>query len=270
MKRAGTIHVGIGGWNYEPWRTTFYPKEIPASRELEYASRQLSAIEINSTFYRLQKPVTYAKWRDSTPDGFRFTLKAPRFVTHRRRLADAGAAIDRFVDSGIAALEDRLGAVLWQLNPGHPFQPDDLEQFLQLLPPKAGACTLHHVMEVRHASFLSQHFIALLRRYRVAVACVDDAAYPGCADITSGLMYVRLRRSDAKVPTGYPLPALRRWAAHARLWASGAVVSGLPRVDPDAAVDSRPRTVFVFFINGAKERAPAAARALLSQVRRGD
>jgi uncharacterized protein YecE (DUF72 family) len=268
MRPRGNIHVGIGGWSYEPWRETFYPPEVAKSRELEYASRQVSAIEINSTFYRLQKPATYAKWRDSTPDEFVFTVKAPRFIVQRRSLADAGASIERFVGSGIASLERKLGAVLWQLDPTHAFDPDDLEAFLQLLPPMAGRWPLRHALEVRHASFVAKEFIALIRRHAVAVVCVDDAEFPACADITAEFVYVRLRRCAHTVSTGYAAPALRTWADYARRWARGEVVSELPRAAAESPVRHTPREVFIYFINGAKERAPAAARALLAALKR--
>ena len=263
MTKTGSIRVGVGGWNYEPWRETFYPAGTPQSRELEYASRQLTAIEINGTFYRLQKPAVYAKWRDATPDDFVFTLKGPRFIVQRKELASAGSAIERFLASGIAELQGKLGPILWQLEPAHAFDAEDLQGFLKLLAPTVGQVPLRHALEVRHASFMTPEFVALARAHRIALVCVDDAKYPGCADVTAGFMYVRLRQYAAGVVTGYSRPALESWAARARAWAQGEVVSDLPRIEPAAKVESMARDVFVYFINGAKERAPSAAQALL-------
>ncbi len=163
---AGTIRIGIGGWTYEPWRGAFYPDELPQKRELEYASRKLTSIEINGTFYGSQKPETFAKWRDETPDGFVFSLKAPRFVTNRNVLAGAGATIERFFAGGVMELKDKLGPINWQLAPTKKFEPADFEAFLKLLPKEVNGRALRHVVEVRHDSFRSPDFIALVRTRR--------------------------------------------------------------------------------------------------------
>ena len=264
MKKIGHIYVGMGGWSYEPWRETFYPLETPAKRELEYASRQVTSIEINSTFYRMQKPAVYAKWRDATPDNFVFSLKAPRFIMQRKELATAGSGIERFVESGVTELQAKLGPLLWQLAPTHPFDAGDLERFLELLPTEADNLRLRHALEVRHTSFMNPEFLAIARKHAVAVVLEDDKDYPGFADITAPFVYARLRRSAASIETGYSAAALKLWATRAAAWAKGAEPTDLHRVEPAAKAASVARDVFVYFINGAKERAPAAARALIS------
>jgi uncharacterized protein YecE (DUF72 family) len=261
------IRVGIGGWNYEPWRQTFYPAGTTQSRELAYASRHVTAIEINGTFYRLQKPEVFAKWHDSTPDSFIFSIKAPRFIVQRKDLASAADAMERFLASGITELKAKLGPVLWQLADTKAFDPKEIDGFLALLPAAAGALPLRHALEVRHASFLNREFLEIARQHGVAVVYEDDATHPGIADLTSTFVYARLRRSVASCATGYPLAALKQWAARAQLWASGEEPTDLPSV----AGAARPRRtagpsrqVFIYFINGAKERAPAAAQKLIS------
>ena len=261
---SGQIRVGIGGWNYAPWRGTFYPRGTPQSRELDHASRQVTAIEINGTFYRLQKPAVFAKWRDATPDGFMFSVKAPRFIVQRKDLSGAGEAVKRFAASGIAELGAKLGPILWQLAPTKSFDPREVDAFLRLLPAAAGKVRLRHALEVRHASFMTREFLDIARAHGVAVVYEDDAAHPGCADLTSTFVYARLRRSSAAVKTGYPVDALRQWARRAATWARGAEPAGLPRIAPKSRVAAPPRDVFIYFINGAKERAPAAARKLIS------
>jgi uncharacterized protein YecE (DUF72 family) len=266
MKKCGHIRVGIGGWSYEPWRETFYPPEITQKRELEYASQHVTSIEINSTFYRLQKPAVYAKWRDATPSSFVFSLKAPRFIVQRKELATAGASVERFITSGITELQSRLGPILWQLAPSHAFDADDLQRFLELLPIKADGLVLRHALEVRHASFINAEFLALARKYGVAVVFEDDDKHPGFADLTAAFVYARLRRSAASIKTGYSPAALKLWGERAAAWAMGAEPADLPRVEPPAKSSSTARDVFIYFINGAKERAPAAACALLGML----
>ena len=265
-RSEGRIRVGIGGWNYQPWHDTFYPAGTPKSRELEYASRQVTTIEVNGTFYRLQSPAIFAKWRETVPDDFVFSLKAPRFIVQRKQLATAAAAIDKFISSGITELDAKLGPILWQLAPTKRFDPEDLEGFLKLLPRSAGTLSLRHALEVRHDSFLNANFLAIARAYSVAVVFEDDESHPACADLTSTFVYARLRRSVSTSATGYAAASLKKWAARARKWAQGKEPSDLPRLEH--AVKALPvgRDVFVYFINGAKERAPAAARELLSQL----
>jgi uncharacterized protein YecE (DUF72 family) len=265
-KKPGAIRVGIGGWNYEPWRETFYPKEIKPADELHYASRQVTTIEINSTFYRLQKPAVFAKWRDATPDDFIFSVKAPRFVTQRKLLAEAGDAITRFVESGIAELRTKLGPLLWQLPPTHAFDAEDMAAFLAQLPKKTGNIPLRHALNVRHESFRTAEFVELAREHEVAVVFEDDDEYPAIADVTTSFVYARLRRSVASQPTGYSKRALQEWAERARAWAAGEHPEDLARVAPTGNTPTANRDVFVLFINGAKERAPAAARQLIENL----
>src|SRR5580692_11101666 len=179
---TGTIRIGVGGWTYEPWRGAFYPADLTQKRELEFASRQLTSIEINGTFYGAQKPETFAKWRDETPDGFVFSLKAPRFATNREVLADAGRTVARFLAGGVLELKDKLGPINWQLLPTKKFDPADFEGFLKLLPKEQSGRALRHVVEVRHESFRSPDFIALAREHGVAVVIAGDSRYPQIAD----------------------------------------------------------------------------------------
>lgn len=262
---AGQIRVGIGGWTYAPWRNNFYPEALVQRRELEYASRQLRAIEINGTFYRAQKAATYAKWAAETPAGFMFSLKGPRYITQTKRLANAGKGIHAFVHGGLAEMGDRLGPILWQLPPSHPFDVDDLAAFLELLPPQLNGQPLRHVLEVRDASFVDERYVALARSHRVATTFTDSPDFPSLADLTGEFVYARLKRSVDDVPTGYPLAALDSWATHARDWAAGTDIASLPHV---AAVQTpaTTRDVFVFFIGAAKHRNPAAAMALQRRV----
>ncbi len=261
---APAIRVGVGGWTYEPWRGTFYPPGLAQQRELEYASRHLTAIEINGTYYGTQKPETFAKWHDETPDDFVFPVKASRFATNRRVLAEAGDAVDRFVGSGIARLGRKLGPILWQLMPSKRFEPEDLEGFLRRLPEDVDGLPLRHVLDVRHESFKCSAYVDLARRYRVATVFADTDEYPSFADLTGDFVYARLQRSQADIATGYAPQALDAIADCARLWAAGMEPAALPRVEPARTV--APRDVFLFFIGGAKERAPAAAQALIERL----
>src|SRR5260221_1654958 len=191
------IRVGVGGWTYEPWRDNFYPKGWSQARELEYGSRKLTAIEINGTYYSSQKPATFAKWRDETPDDFMFSLKASRFATNRRVLAEAGESIERFVNQGIAELAHKLGPIVWQFAPTKRFEPVDFEAFLKLLPAKVGGLPLRHVLDVRHESFKTPDYLALARRYDAATVFTDSDDYPSFADLTAASVYARLMRTDA-------------------------------------------------------------------------
>ena len=262
MAKQGEIRVGIGGWTYEPWRDNFYPADLTQKCELEYASRHVTAIEINGTFYRSQTPATFAKWRDETPDDFIFTVKVLRYITVRRVLAEAGEAIERFVNSGLAELGDKLGPLLWQFGPTKKFDPEDFERFLKLLPARAGGIRLRHALEARHPSFANPEFISLARAHGAAVVFDDSDEYQSFADLTSDFVYARLMKADAKVPTGYTRKALTSWAKHAQTWAQGGEPAGLPHIGKTPA-KKQPRDVFMFFINGAKEHAPAAAGELL-------
>jgi uncharacterized protein YecE (DUF72 family) len=262
---AGAIRIGIGGWIYEPWRGTFYPDNLPQKRELEYASRQLTSIEINGTFYGAQKPETFAKWHDETPDGFVFSLKAPRFATNREVLGDAGRTIARFFAGGVMELKDKLGPINWQLMPTKEFNPTDFEAFLKLLPKEVNGRALRHVVEVRHDSFRSPDFIALAREHGVAVAIAAHSAHPQIADTTAPFVYARIMGTRETAELGYSDAALDRWAARARAWASGEAVDGLDCVESRSA-DGKVRDVYIYVISGYKVRNPAAAMALLRRL----
>lgn len=255
------IRVGIGGWVFPPWRGRFYPKGLVQRRELEYASRQLSAIEINGTYYGTQTPAVYAGWREQTPPGFVFTAKAPKRITQARALKRTGPQVEDFV-GGIAALEDRLGALVWQFDAGTRIDRDAFAAFLGLLPREAGGRPLRHVLDVRDRGFVDAGFVELARRHGMATVYTDSDEHPNVADPTADFVYARLMRSRAHVASGYPADELAAWAARARTWARGGTPGDLPLLAPPAAGAAR-RDVFVFFISAAKERNPAAAVGLL-------
>ncbi len=261
---AARVHVGIGGWTFAPWRGPFYPAGLQHAKELAYASGKLTAIEINGTFYRTQTPASFAKWRNEVPDGFILALKAPRVTTHRTALAESEPAIGRFLDSGLLALEDRLGPILWQFPPTRTFEPDHFEAFLGLLPANHGGVPLRHVVEARHASFAVPEWFALLRKYGVAAAIIDSDKHNLLGDLTGPFVYARLQRNAEAEPEGYAAAGLDAWARRARQWTAGIHVSDLPMVGP--AIDPAPRDCFVFFISGDKVRAPDAAQALIRRL----
>ena len=259
------IRVGVGGWTYEPWRGDFFPQGLTQSRELEYASRRLTAIEVNATYYGTLKPASFRKWHDETPDDFVFSLKASRYATNRRVLAEAGESITRFVDSGISELGHKLGPIVWQFMPGKTFEAQDFEAFLALLPASVDGLALRHVVDVRHESFMTPDYLALARRYKVATVIADAEKFPFFADLTADFVYARLMQSDADLATGYEDAALDAWAERARRWAAGGAPDDLPCLEAPAS-GGAPRDVFIYFINGAKERAPAAAMDLLARL----
>jgi uncharacterized protein YecE (DUF72 family) len=258
------IRVGIGGWVFAPWRGVFYPKGLPQAQELNYASRHLTSIEINGTFYRTQKPESFRKWADDTPDDFVFSLKGPQFATNRRVLAEAGSSIERFFESGVLGLKGKLGPVLWQMAPTKKFDPEDFAAFLALLPPKLDGRAIRHVVEVRHESFLVPAFIELLKKHSVAVVLVESGKHPLIADVTSDFVYLRLQGTSEKVKTGYPPAALDAWAKRAKTWEAGGVPDDLAIIGKKPA--KAKRDVFVYMIAGAKERAPAAAMAPIERL----
>jgi uncharacterized protein YecE (DUF72 family) len=260
------IRIGIGGWTYEPWRNNFYPAGLPQSQELSYASRQLTAIEVNGTYYSSFKPPTFKKWHDETPDDFMFSLKASRFATNRKQLSAAGESIARFVESGIAELGKKLGPIVWQFMPTKAFDAEDFEGFLALLPKKEGSRTLRHVLDVRHESFMTPEYLALARKYEAATVFTDADKFPSFADLTGEFVYARLMMSDAKLKTGYAPKALDAWAEAAKTWAEGGSPAALPRVEKATPKAAAARDVFIYFINGAKEKAPAAAGALIQRL----
>src|SRR5262249_46395890 len=266
-ERSPMIRDGIGGWVFPPWRGAFYPKGLPQARELEYASRKLTSIEINATFYRTQKPESFRKWAGATPDDFAFSIKGPQFATHRRVLAEAGESVERFFGSGVLELKSKLGPVLWQMPPTKRFDHDDFEKFLALLPQRLADRPLRHVVEVRHESFCDPAFVALLRRYSVAVAAIESGKHPPIAALTTDFVYARLQRTSETVPTGYPPAALDGWAQRARSWADGGAPADLPVISGEAPPKGK-RDVFLYMISGAKVRAPAAAMALIQRLKR--
>jgi uncharacterized protein YecE (DUF72 family) len=265
--KAEKIRVGIGGWTYEPWRGSFYPSDLPAKRELEFASRQVTAIEINGTFYRTQSAKSFAKWRDETPEDFVFAVKGHRAAVNKSKLAEAGEAVEWFVKSGIAELGDKLGPINWQLAPFKRFNPDDIGAFLALLPGEVAGVPLKHAIEVRHESFRDPAFVALAAKHNVAIIYADSDDHPAIADVTADFVYARLQLSSKLEPAGYPPSALDDWARRGRSWAEGGVPEDLDIVAPaNKKAPAKPRPVFLFFIAGDKEKAPAAAMALISRL----
>jgi uncharacterized protein YecE (DUF72 family) len=266
MAKQGKIRVGIGGWTFEPWRGVFYPKGLPHSRELEYASRHLTTIEINGTFYRTQTPATFAKWAAEVPEGFVFAVKGPRYAVNRRVLAEAGDSIKRFVDSGPLEMGDKLGPMLWQFAPTKKFDAADFGKFLELLPAKIDGRKLRHVVEVRHASFCVPEFIALLHSFSTPVVFAEHERYPSIADAIGDFVYARLQKGEDTIPTAYPPKALDAWAKRADTWAKGGTPSDLQLADPDKKAKAAARDVFMYFIHEGKVRAPAAAMALIERL----
>jgi uncharacterized protein YecE (DUF72 family) len=243
------IRIGIGGWTYPPWRGLFYPEDLPQKRELEYASRQFGAIEINATFYGRQSPKSWAAWANVVPDGFQFAIKGSRFCVTRPKLADAGEGVTNFLAQGLSALHDKLGPILWMLAARRAFDREDMAAFLKLLPAKLDGIPLRHVIEPRHESFRDPTFFDLCHDHDVAVVFGDDDEFP-CIDAdTASFAYARLQRMREEVGTGYDEAALDAFAKRARSWRNDG------------------RDAYLFMINGAKLRAPAAALALQERLR---
>jgi uncharacterized protein YecE (DUF72 family) len=246
MSEGPQIRVGIGGWVFPPWRGVFYPPGLAQSRELHFASRRLTTIEINGTFYGAQKPTSFRRWHDETPEDFVFSLKGPRFATHRPDLAGAGPVCDRFLSSGVLELREKLGPILWQFPPNMPTDEGAFGAFIQLLPERIDGRALRHVVELRHAKIPTDRAVDLLRRRGVAFVVDDTRAE---FEITANFIYARLRRCSLEEPTGYPQDVLDAWAQRLR-----------ERSAREAC------DCFVYFISGAKIRAPAAAQALLQRL----
>jgi len=251
------LRIGIGGWSYAPWRQTFFPNGLPQRRALEFVSQSFNAVEVNATFYGSQKPETFAKWRAESAEDFVFALKAPRLATHRTQLDTAEESIQRFLHSGIAGLGPKLGPLLWQFAPSKSFEAEDFERFLKLLPKHLARLPLRHVVDVRHPSFAVPDFVALCRRYSIAICVTDASDVPQLRDTSSDIVYLRLRNAQARLRQGYPTTALKSWARDAKAWQAGGHPSRAALLCP--VQNETPRETFVFFINGAKERAPAAA-----------
>jgi uncharacterized protein YecE (DUF72 family) len=258
------IRVGIGGWTFAPWRDNFYPKGLVQRRELEYASRHVSAIEINGTWYGAQKPPTYAKWRDETPDGFLFSAKAPQRITMARTLSNTGAQVEDFL-GGIATLGDKLGPIVWQFEKGRRVDRGELAEFVNLLPEGIDGRRIRHVLDVRDPAVIDVDFLALARHHGLATVFTDSPEHPSFADVTTDFVYARLMRSRSGIATGYPDDELEGWAQRAREWAAGQDPADLPRIAPPQG-EPQARQVFLYFISAAKERNPSAAMALLQRL----
>jgi uncharacterized protein YecE (DUF72 family) len=265
--KKGNIYIGVGGWTFERWRGVFYPKGLAHAKELSYAAEHLTSIEVNGTFYRSQTPATFRKWAGEVPDGFVFALKGPRFAVNRRVLAEAGDSIKRFLDSGITELGSRLGPLLWQFAPHKKFDPADFGKFLEALPERFDGRALRHVIEVRHDSFKSPEFIALLRQFNMAAVYTDHAIYPNIADITGDFVYARLQRGKDTVLTAYPPKQLAEWAGRLQTWALGKAPKDLPVVDAKHKPKAASRDVFAYVIHEGKVRAPAAAMTLIENLK---
>jgi uncharacterized protein YecE (DUF72 family) len=271
--KSGHIFIGIGGWTFAPWRGVFYPKGLPHAKELAYAGERLTSIEVNGTFYRSQTPATFRKWADEVPPGFVFALKGPRFAVNRRVLKEAGDSIRRFLDSGVTELGDRLGPLLWQFAPTKKFDAADFGGFLELLPDTFERRTLRHVIEVRHDSFRTPEFVALMRRFALPIVFTDHVRYPNIADITGDFIYARLQHGQDKISTAYPPKEIDAWAKRLRSWSEGKAPTDLPCVSPAAKREAAPRQksrdVFAYVIHEGKIRAPAGAVALIQRVNTG-
>jgi uncharacterized protein YecE (DUF72 family) len=241
------IRIGVGGWTFEPWRGAFYPQGLAQKRELEHASRALTSIEINGTYYGSQKPASFIKWREETPEDFVFAVKGPRFTTNRRSLAEAGDSIERFFTSGVMELKDKLGPVNWQFMATKKFDPADFAAFLELLPKEKDGVRLRHAIEVRSPTFATQQFYDLAAKHKVAVVYAKDEEFPEIDQPTADFTYARLMATDEKLVGGVSPAELTRLAKQAKGWAQ--------RGD-----------VFAYFISGAKVRNPAAAQALAKKI----
>ena len=245
---SGRIYIGIGGWTFEPWRGVFYPEKLSQKRELEYASSQVTSIEVNGTYYSTFKPETFAKWRAETPDGFRFAVKASRFCTNRRVLSEGNASLEKFLAQGLGELKEKLGPISWQFMATKKFDPVYFEGFLKLLPKEIDGVEARHCMEVRSPTFATEEFYDLCRKHNAAICFADHETFPEIDEPTADFTYARLMRSQEDIETGYSDADLDRWAGRSKDWAK--------RGD-----------AYVYFISGAKVRNPAAAKALIEKVK---
>ena len=289
-RTTAAIRIGISGWRYPPWRGVFYPKGLQQRRELEVASRVFPSIELNGSFYSLQRPENYSTWYDETPAGFVFSVKAPRFITHIKRLRDIDAPLANFFASGVANLREKLGPILWQLPPTMRYDPPLLDRFLASLPPDTGAASklarrhdargtgrarlafgpvrpLRHAREVRHDSFIAPGFVDQLRRHGVALVIADTAGrWPQVGDVTADFVYIRLHGAEELYRSAYIEPVLTLWADRIRAWADGGEPRGIKRISHEPAPAGGPREVFCYFDNTDKVEAPANARRLMEKL----
>jgi uncharacterized protein YecE (DUF72 family) len=287
--KAGQIRIGISGWRYEPWRGEFYPPKLPQRQELEYASSKLTSIEINGTFYSMQKPTSFQNWYSSTPANFIFSVKGPRYITHIQRLRDVETPLANFLASGVLTFREKLGPFLWQFPPNFKFEPEKMETFLKLLPHNTGAAKylasnhdkwmskraafedvddhykLRHAIEIRNKSFAIPEFLELLRKYDVAIVCADTVEWPKITDLTSDFVYCRLHGSEELYASGYDEKSLDQWAEWVQIWALGGEPSTekILKKNPPKA---KTRDVFVYFDNDTKVRAPFDAQSLIKRV----
>jgi uncharacterized protein YecE (DUF72 family) len=286
----GAIFIGISGWRYPPWRGGFYPAGLAQHRELEFASRALPSIELNGSFYSLQRPDSYTAWHDETPAGFRFSVKGNRYLTHILRLRDIDGPLANVLASGVFNLREKLGPFLWQFPPNFHFDAEKMEHFLSLLPhdsdealalalkhePRMKGRTalevdkkrkLRHAVEIRHESFIDEAFIALLRKYKVAVVVADTAGkWPLIEDVTADFMYLRLHGEKELYASGYTDAALDHWAERIRAWSDGRQPANAHLVSSKAAPKRASRDVFCYFDNDVKVRAPFDARRLIEKL----
>ena len=262
MTKPATVRVGIGGWTFEPWQGTFYPEKLRAKDELAYAASKLKTIEVNGTYYSTQKPETFAKWASEVPDGFMFTLKASRYATNKKVLGEAGESIARFLNSGVAELGDHLGPILWQFMATKKFDPVDFEDFLKLLPESHAGVRLRHAVEVRHESFGTPEFAALLRKYGIGLVIADHAEYPMFADVTADFTYLRLQTGSDAEQRCYDAERLTQWVDRITRLHRGDCLDDLGRAAPGEHPDIQSRDVFAYFITEGKVNAPHGAMHL--------
>ncbi len=263
---AGQIRAGIGGWTFEPWRGVFYPEGLRQADELAYAASKLTAIEINGTYYSSFKPDSWAKWRAASPEGFKFAVKASRFCTNRKVLADGAESMGKFLNQGLSELGDRLGPILWQFANTKKFDPEDFEGFLKLLPKAQDGLPLSHVLEVRHSTFVDPAFVALARKYSAVVCLADHSTYPMIADVTGDVVYARLQTGSDDEPTAYKPADLDLWTSRLKAYAEGGAPSHLVMADAANPAPKTPRDVYAFVIHEGKVRAPAAAMEIIERV----
>lgn len=284
-----TVRIGISGWTYAPWRGGFYPKGLKQAQELAYAASVFRSIEVNGTFYSLQRPESFARWAEETPEDFVFAIKAPRFITHVKRLKEIAAPLANFLASGVLRLGPKLGPILWQFPPNFRFDPPRIEEFLKLLPHdtkeaarlarqhdarmKGRSWTrtdtgrpLRHAMEIRHESFVTPEFIALLQAYNIALVCADTVEWPLLMDLTADFVYCRLHGSEELYRSGYDDDALDLWAHRVAAWARGKPAPRITLADPHRKGPARGRDVFLYFDNTDKRRAPQDAQALERRI----
>lgn len=263
---SGMIRAGMGGWQFKPWRGVFFPEGLRQADELDYATHHVTAIEINGTYHSLQKPASFAKWAEAAPDGFVFSVKASRYCTNRRTLADMDEPLGRFLNQGLVELGPKLGPILWQFMPFKKFEREDFAGFLKLLPRELKGLPLRHVMDVRHDSFVNPDFVGLCRDEGVAICLSEAEDYPLFPDVTSDVVYARLMKGKDEIETGYPRADIAAWAARFKTYAAGGVPEDLPLVDPSTKPDKTPRDVFAYFIREGKVRAPTAAQTLIAEL----